>query len=305
MERQFDDILLGSIELFCLAAEHGSFTSAANAAGITPAAVSRSIARLEERLGVRLFARTTRRISLTEGGQGYYERCRSALGQLAEAERALSGQQAVPAGRLRVSLPTTYGHFRVLPWLAEFRARYPEVELDLHLSNRNIDFSSGGFDLAVRAREPADSTLIARRLENADLVVVASPAYLERHGRPLTPDVLVNHECIQFERPSTGRHVPWLFKLDGEVREVVTHGHLICSEDVLAGVTLARHGAGLYQTHRYIVAEDLEEGRLVEVLKEWGGCSRPFHLIYPHGRHLPLRVRVFIDFLLEKAQSGM
>lgn len=304
MQRQFDDILIGSLELFCLAAEQGSFTGAANAAGITPAAVSRSIARLEERLGVRLFVRTTRRISLTEGGRGYYERCRSALRQLAEAERALTGEQAVPAGRLRVSLPTTYGHFRVLPWLAEFRALYPEVEFDLHLSNRNIDLSSGGFDLAVRAREPADSTLVARRLEDADLVVVASPSYLERHGRPLAPEALARHECIQFERPSTGRHVPWLFRIGDEVREVVTHGHLSCSEDVLAGVTLARNGAGLYQTYRFIVSDDLKEGRLVEVLESWGGCSRPFHLIYPHGQHLPLRVRVFINFLIDRARGG-
>ena len=134
MKRQFDDILLGSIELFCLAAEEGGFTAAAQVAGVTPAAVSRSIGRLEARLGVRLFSRTTRSIRLTESGRSYYEECRQALTQLVEAERSVMGQQQEPAGVLRISIPTVYGHFRVLPLLPEFRRRYPQVKIEVHLS---------------------------------------------------------------------------------------------------------------------------------------------------------------------------
>ena len=144
MQRRFDDILLGSIELFCLAAELGGFTAAAVAAGVTPAAVSRSVARLEQRLGVRLFVRTTRQIRLTDGGKAYFEQCREALNQLAEAERQVTGGQSMPAGPLRISAPTPYAHHRLLPLLGEFRARYPQVTVDIHVSNRNIDFADEG-----------------------------------------------------------------------------------------------------------------------------------------------------------------
>src|SRR5690349_5884776 len=135
MTRRFDDVMLGSIELFCLSAEHESFTSAARAARLTPAAVSRSIARLEARLGVELFARTTRRVRLTDSGRAYFTQCRQALDQLAEAEREVTGRQSAPSGTLRISMPTSFGHSRVLPILADFRARYPDVRIDAHISN--------------------------------------------------------------------------------------------------------------------------------------------------------------------------
>ncbi|MQA37253.1 LysR family transcriptional regulator [Rugamonas aquatica] len=298
MKRYFDDVLLGSIELFCFAAELGSFTAAAAAASVTPAAVSRSIARLEERLGVRLFVRTTRQIRLTDGGRIYFEQCRQALSQLTDAERQVTGSQAKPAGMLRVSAPTPFAHYRLLPLLGEFRRKYPEVTLDIHVSNRNIDFADEGYDLAIRGRAPADSSLIARKLEDAELVLVASPVYLKRHGRPRKLEDLAKHECIQFELPSTGRRIPWLFMQDGVETDVPTNGGLCCSEDVLGIVTLARAGAGLVQTYRYIVEQDLERGDLVELLPQHGGTSRPFILLYPHARHLSLRVRTFVDFLV-------
>ncbi|MBN3817379.1 LysR family transcriptional regulator [Paraburkholderia sp. Se-20369] len=301
MQRKFDDLLLGSIELFCLAAELGSFTQAATAASVTPAAVSRSVARLEERLGVRLFVRTTRQIRLTDSGRRYFEQCRQALSQLVDAEREATGQQATPAGVLRISMPTPYGHYRVLPLLPGFRERYPDVQVEVHLSNRNIDFAEEGFDLAIRGRAPADSSLIARKLEDAELVAVATPAYLKRAGVPTSVDDLHAHECIQFELPSSGRNIPWLFHhASGEELDVATTGGYGTSGDVLAGVTLARHGAGLFQTYRFIVEQDLREGRLVEVLAGQGGRSRPFILLYPHGRYLASRVRVFVDYLVEQ-----
>lgn len=302
MARYFDDVLLGSIELFCFAAELGSFTAAATAAGVTPAAVSRSIARLEERLGVRLFVRTTRQIRLTDGGRIYFEQCRQSLAQLADAERQVTGSQAKPAGALRISAPTPYAHYRLLPLLGEFRRKYPDVTLDIHVSNRNIDFADEGFDLAIRGRAPADSNLIARKLEDAELVLAASPAYLKRHGRPRKLEDLHKHECIQFELPSTGKRIPWTFIRDGAEIDLPTSGGLCCSEDVLGIVTLARAGAGLVQTYRYIIEQDLARGDLVELLPQHGGTSRPFILLYPHARHLSLRVRTFVDFLVEKVK---
>jgi DNA-binding transcriptional LysR family regulator len=300
MQRQFDDLLVGSIELFCLAAELGSFTVAANAASVTPAAVSRAVARLEKRLGARLFVRTTRQIRLTDVGSRYFEQCRLALSHLVDAEREATGQQTTPAGVLRISMPTPYGHYRVLPLLADFHERYPEVTVETHLSNRNIDFADDPFDLAIRGRTPRDSSLIARKLEDAETVVVASPAYLRRAAKLETPDDLINHNCIQFELPSTGRNLPWVFNRDGELDEITTHGRHGSSGDALAGVTLARHGAGVFHTYRFIVEKDLADGTLKEMLKPYGGCSRPFILLYPHGRHLSSRVRCFVDFLMEK-----
>ncbi|XVN15887.1 LysR substrate-binding domain-containing protein [Pseudomonas corrugata] len=304
MKRHFEDLQLGSIELFCLAAEAGSFTAAAQVAGVTPAAVSRSIFRLEERLGSRLFVRTTRSIRLTDAGKTYFEQCRQALTQLVEAQQEMMGAQSMPSGQLRISLPTTYGHHRILPLLPAFRALYPQVSVDVHLSNRNIDFVAEGYDLAIRVRAQPDSSLIARLLEDARLVVVAAPDYLRKAGTPRALEDLDDHECIQFELPSSGRRISWLFNVDGKEREVFGQGNYCCSDDVLlGGVTLARHGAGLFQTYRFIVEQELADGSLVEVLQPFSGRSRPFTLLYPHGRYMPQRVRAFVDFLLQHREQ--
>jgi DNA-binding transcriptional LysR family regulator len=300
MSRLFDTLRLGSIELFCLTAQHRGFTNAAKAAGLTPAAVSRSVARLESHLGVRLFVRTTRSVRLTEAGQHYHAQCRQALGQLAEAERELAGQQQRPAGVVRVSLPTPYGHCRVLPLIPAFARRYPDIELDLQLTNRNVDVIEEGFDLAVRGRTPPDSGLIARKLEDAGLVIVASPAYLRRRKLPRSEHDLASFSCIQFLLPRTGQPVPWQLRRDGRDFEWPTQGALRCSDDILATVTLVRAGAGVLQTYRFIVEQDLRDGTLVELLPALGGAARPFSLIYPGNRHMPLRVRVLIDFLLSR-----
>lgn len=304
MARQFDDLRLGSIELFCLTARHSGFTAAAQAAGLTAAAVSRSVARLEGRLGVRLLMRTTRQVRLTEAGQRYYDQCRQALGQLAEAEREVSGGQQKPAGLVRLSLPTSYGHYRVLPLLPAFARKHPDIELDLQLTNRNVDFTAEGFDLAIRARTPPDSGLVARPLEDAALVVVAAPGYLQRHRKLRSLPDLAHHECLPFIQPNTGLPVPWLLQVDGRLVEHAVSGRLRCTDDILGPVTLARSGAGVLQTYRFLVADDLREGRLVELLPDLAGASRPFSLLYPAGRFMPLRVRVLVDYLVGKLATG-
>lgn len=298
--RQFDDLSLGSLELFCLTAELESFTAAAAATGLTPPAVSRTVARLEAKLGARLLARTTRRVRLTESGRAYHAQCRQALAQLGDAARLLAGAQAQAAGTVRVSLPTSYGHHRVLPLLAEFRRLHPGVELELQLTNRNVDLIGEDFDLAVRGRTPPDSGLVARKLEEAALVIVGSPRYLRRHGSPRDAAALAQHECIHFELPRTGQVVPWLLTIDGQVVERALPGALRCADDILGPVTLARHDAGLAQTYRFIVERHLAEGTLREVLPQCAGASRPFSLLYPAQRHMPARVRVVVDFLVER-----
>lgn len=304
MSRDFDDLRLGSIELFCLTAQHQGFTAAAKAAGLTTAAVSRSVARLEARLGVRLLMRTTRQVRLTDAGERYYEQCRQALGQLIEAEREVAGVQQAPSGLVRISLPTSYGHMRVLPLLPAFARRYPDIEVEMQLSNRNVDFTDERVDLAVRGRTPPDSGLVARKLEDADLVIVSAPAYLRRNRRPRSLDDLAEHECVQFVLPSSGQPVPWLLSIDGQLVERQTQGRLRCADDILGPITLARAGAGLVQTYRFLVEDDLREGRLVEVLPQLAGASRPFSLLYPANRHMPLRVRALIEFLVAELGRG-
>ncbi|MFT3858941.1 MAG: LysR family transcriptional regulator [Aquabacterium sp.] len=298
MTRQFEH--MADVELFCLAAESGGFTSAAQQAGLTPGAVSRAVARLEARLGVQLFVRSTRQVRLTDAGLLYLDQCRQAFTQIADAERLLGGQQVQPTGVVRVSMPSAYGQFRILPLIASFKARYPEVDLVINLFNRNVDFGEEPYDLVIRARPPADSRLVARKLEEGELIIVGAPSYLERAGTPQTLEDLVGHECIQFELPSSGRRIPWSFMADGEPVEWATQGSITCSDDFIGGVQLARHGAGLYQSYRFMAADALACGELVEVLQPFGGRSRPFSVLYPHGRHLPLRVRVFIDHLLQE-----
>lgn len=300
MSRQLEGLLLNNVELFCLVAQHQGFSAAARATGLTTAAVSRAVNRLENQLGVRLLARTTRRVRLTDAGQRYFEQCRQAIGQLAEAAREATGQQLNPSGRVRISLPTSYGHFRVLPALPEFSVRYPGIEFDLQITNRNINFEEEGFDLAVRVRNPPESGLIARKLEDAPLVIVATPDYLRIHGTPGTPEDLRAHTCIGFVLPSTGASVPWLFQSGGKTIELTLPGRYSCSDDILGPVSLARSGAGLAQTYRFLVEQAIQAGELVEVLSGYAGASRPFFLLYPGNRHMPLRVRLFVDFLVEK-----
>jgi len=295
--------MLSSIELFCLAAELESFTAAAVQVGLTPAAVSRAVGRLEERLAVRLFLRSTRRIRLTDAGRTYYGQCKPALAQIAEAEREVTGQQAEAAGLIRISVSTTFGHSILLPLLPAFRKRCPQVQLEVQVSNRNVDFTADGFDLAIRARTPPESGLVARKLMDAELAVVASPRYLKAAGRPKSLDDLASHECIQFLLPRTGQRVRWEFRVDGRDVALETAGSCTVTDDVLAVATLARAGAGLAQTHRFVVKHDLESGALVEVLRRYGGRSRPFSVLYPAARHMPLRMRLFIDFLCERSAA--
>lgn len=300
MSRTFDPIQLGSIELFCKAAELASFSAAARAAGVTPAAVSRSVGRLEQRLGVRLFVRSTRQIKLTDDGALYFEQCRQALRQINDAELILAGTQVNPSGLLRISTPTTYAHYRLLPLLPKFMALYPDVSVELQISNRNIDFIEDGYDLAIRLGNTPDSRLIARKLEDARLGVFASTAYLEKYGIPNNLEELVRHQCIQFILPSTGRSMPWDFQQDGQDIDFAFDARVKVSEDVLGCVNYAIAGGGLFQTYDFIVQKNLERGELHEVLQHYSGRVRRFNLLYPQNRHLSMRVRCFVDFLLNE-----
>jgi DNA-binding transcriptional LysR family regulator len=297
------DFNLSHVEFFCRVAETGSFTVAAASVGVSRAAVTRSIQRLESKLNVQLLARTTRQVHLTEAGRVYFEQCKQALALLNQAERDVSGAHSEPSGLVRISLPTSYGHFRVLPVLGKFRAKYPKVELDLHVSNRNVDLLAENFDLSVRGRIPPESGMVARKLEDVDQLLVAAPQYLLSRGTPKAIDELDTHDCIRFCLPSTGQAVPWSLRDGDSFIDYMPRQGARCYEDILAPVTLARGGFGVTQTYRFLVEAELKQGTLVEIMKRTAGASRPFSIIFPSNRRMPIRVRVLIDFLVEELRK--
>ncbi|AZN68494.1 LysR family transcriptional regulator [Acinetobacter haemolyticus] len=305
MTQQLKNVMLSSVELFCAVAEHKSFTQAAKIAGLTPAAVSRSIARLEQRLNTQLFVRSTRQVRLTHAGEIYFQQCQQGLTQIIEAEQLLRNQSQQLNGRIRISLPTPYGHYRVLPLIPIFKQTYPNIQIDLQLTNKNVDFIAEGFDLAIRGRYFKDSNLIVRTLEHAELVVVAAASYIDSYTIPTDIAALDQHECLQFILPSTGKSVPWLFKVNNQIHEYTTKGSLHCLDDILGTVTLAKHGAGLLQTYRFIVAQDIQNGQFVELLHPFAGASRPFSLVYPSQKYASAHIRTFIDFLITHLKTDL
>lgn len=299
MHDAFDDLTIGHIKLLLSAADLGSFTQAANASGLSPAAVSKAIMRFEQRLGVPLFLRSTRTMRLTDIGERYVADCREALALLHRAEQAAADAQAEPAGQLRVSLPTPYAHWRLPRLLSAFQARFPHIQVRLHISDRSVSLGNDAFDIAIRGHELADSGMVARKLEDAELVIVAAPEYLARAPAPNRPQDLLQHQCIQFRLPGSGRISTWSYREGGVRKEIATNGNLVCEDEYVGGIALARAGAGIYQMYRFAVEEDLAAGRLIELLPAYGGATRPFYLIYPDGITQPAKLRAFIDFLAE------
>lgn len=292
---------LPNLEAFCATYETGSFTAAAKALSVTPQAISRGVSRLEGSLGVTLFRRTTRSLAATEEARRYYDLCVQAITLLAEGERGLQTGQRALAGRVRLSVGTTYAHHRLLPGLGEFRQRYPGIAVEVHVSNHNVNFVRDGFDLAIRLGDIDDIGLVCRRLGSFALGVYASPIYLARHGEPRHPDELVKHTCITFLMPRTGRILPWIFGAAPE--KVVPAATYQCSDDFLAAVTLARAGVGLVQAYDFVVEADLARGALVEVLRPFRGQSRAFSLVYPRDAAVTRAMRAMIEFLVATTRA--
>lgn len=284
----------GEMEVLVRVVATGSFSAAGRALDLTPSAVSRVVARMEARLGVRLLIRTTRALTLTPEGEAYHRAALRILEDLAETERAVT-DQAAPRGRLRVSASLGYGRMYIVPLVAEFLALYPDILLDLSLSDAMADLTSGQADVAIRVGPLADSGLTARKLGDSGRVIVASPAYLARRGTPQAPEDLLTHACIgfNFRRSRQG----WPFRQDGETLELAVPNCVeVNSGD--AAVQMAVDGVGVARVGRYVVAQDIAEGRLVPLLEPFNAGERePFHAVFVGGAQTPARVRVFVDFL--------
>ncbi len=286
---------LTALEVFVKVVESQSFAAAARQLGLSPAMASKHIQALEERLGARLLNRTTRRLSLTEVGRGYYERSRQVLADLEDADRAAGDLQRAPRGRLKVNAPFSFGIRHVGPAVAAYLATYPEVSIDLDLNDRYVDILAEGVDLALRVGRLSDSSLIARRLAPIRLVAFASPAYLARHGTPRTPQELAAHNCLLYTYAATADE--WRFiGPDGADAVVRVSGRLAANNgDVL--LAAAVDGLGIALGPTFIAGEHVQAGKLVTLLPGYAPPEVALYAVYPPGRHLSAKLRSFVDFL--------
>lgn len=282
---------------FRAVADSGSFSTAARQLGRSKAVISRLVADLESHLGARLLNRTTRRVSLTDVGRGYHARCVQLLADLDELEGSARDAQAVPRGRLRLAGPHTFGELFLVPALHAFGAQYPAIEIDLTLTDRFVDLVEDRFDLAIRIADLPDSTLVARRLADMRLIVCASPDYLARRGRPRQPSDLLRHVCIvdtNLRQPAT-----WSFEVGGQRTSVRVSGRFAVNS-ARAACDLAVAGDGIALAPDFVADTHLAAGRLQPLLSEFATAPRGIWAVYPHRRHLALRQRVLIDFLVAR-----
>ncbi len=286
-----------ALEVFAAVAAAGSFSAAGRSLGLTPSAVGRTVSRIEARLGVRLLLRTTRTLTLTAEGLAYLSAARRILTDLDDAEQAIADRGA-PRGRLRVSASLSHGRLCVVPQLAEFVRRYPHILVDINLTDLVVDIAGGQADIGVRFGPLADSPLTARKLGETRRVIVASPAYLARHGTPEIPEDLHGHNCLSF---NFRRAEPiWPFRRDGLDYVLSVHGGIEANNGETLG-QLAVAGVGVTRVGAFSVVDDIASGRLVPLLAEFNpGDVETIHAVFVGGTNTPARVRAFVDFLAER-----
>jgi DNA-binding transcriptional LysR family regulator len=288
---------LASMQVFATVVEAGSFAAAAERLELSRAMVSKHMAHLESHLGTRLLNRTTRRLSLTESGSTYFERCQQILKDIEEAELATTELTSVPRGTLRLTVPLVFGVLHIAPLIADYLSIHPDAKLDFTLDDRNIDLVNEGYDLAIRIGNLAETGLIARKFAKDTLVVCGAPAYFRRHGVPLIPEDLSKHSCLGYSYDASGNE--WRFSgPDGE-HVVQINGNLRANNGDLLRVA-ALGGAGIVLQPRFLVGADLRAGRLQSVLTEYDSHELGIYAVYPSRKYLSAKVRSFIDFLVER-----
>ncbi|QFI39438.1 LysR family transcriptional regulator [Moritella marina ATCC 15381] len=278
---------------FVAVAETESFTAAAKRLGISTAQVSRQVSALEERLSAKLFYRTTRKVSVTEVGGIYYQHCRQVMDGLADAERAISNLQSTPKGKLKITAPITYGERSVAPLVNDFVMEYPELEVQLVLSNQQIDLIDEGFDLAIRLGQLGDSSMIGKRLATRKQYVCAAPEYLSAFGAPHTLSELDRHNCL------SGTLDYWRFQEKGKARNIRVKGNFSCNSGPVL-VDAALKGVGIVQLPDYYVQEYINQGQLIELLPNYREPDDAVWALYPQNRHLSPKVRMLVDYLAKE-----
>ncbi|MDN3698895.1 LysR family transcriptional regulator [Vibrio cortegadensis] len=277
---------------FVAVAEVESFTGAAKKLSTSVAQISRRVSALEERIAVKLLNRTTRRVSLTEAGQLYYQQCKQLVEGLELAELAVTQMQSTPKGLIKVTAPVTYGERQLAPLLHQFLAQYPQLELDLILTNQKLDLIEQGVDVAIRLGRLEDSSLIAKRLSDRQLYVCATPSYLAQFGEPHTLSELSRHQCL------VGSFPHWRFKEKNQSRAIRVHSRLKCNSGI-ALLDAALQHLGMIQLPDYYVQEYMGSGELVEVLSDYRDDREGIWALYPQNKNLSSKVRLLVDFLAD------
>src|SRR5574341_409012 len=286
-----------AIQVFVQVVESMSFVRAAERLNLSTTAVSRQVAELERHLQTRLLQRTTRRISLTETGHAYYERCVQVLAELDEAEREAAQQASEPRGTIRLTTSVNFGTRQVTPAIASFLARHPQVKFDVSLSDRIVDIIEEGFDLAIRIGGTGAQNLVARKLGETRLLACASPAYITGHGAPAAPEDLVRHNCLTYEYALSDA---WRFRdAAGRERTIRVTGSLSSNNGEL-NAAAAVQGVGITLEPDFIVGAELKSGALVRLLESYEAPTLPIYAVYPSRRFLPAKVRAFVDFFAER-----
>lgn len=290
---------LEAMRLFVRVAEVGSFSAAATQLNVARSVVTRRILALERYLGVQLIVRNTRRLALTPAGTAYLEKCREILARIEEAEAALSADNQVPRGHLRITLPLSFGVRQLMPLLTTFLESHPAISFELDFNDRRVDLIEGGFDLAIRIADRLLPGDVARRISASRLVDVAAPSYLERQGRPLHPADLKHHECFGYLLDD---HSSWAYQIEGEWRRFPVSGRLAANsgEALLAA---ARSGLGIARLPTFLAADAVRSGELEILLADYPAPTLGVYAVYPDNRHVPHRVRALVDHLVETLGS--
>jgi len=286
---------LKQIESFVSVAARGSLTAAAHAEGVAPAVIGRRIDALEERLGVKLLVRTTRKITLTHEGSAFLEDCQRLLADLANAEASVSAGGVKASGYLRVTAPAGFGRRHVAPIVPRFIEQHPDVNVSLNLSDRVVDIVNESYDCAVRVGDLPDSSLISVRMADNRRLCVATPAYLKRAGTPRHPNELMRHQCLTLSSDASQTR-GWAFVVEGAVTHLRPSGRLDCSDGQVLHDWCAA-GLGLAWRSTWEVEQEVASGQLVSVLDDFAAPPNGIYAVFPHAKHLPLRVRLWIDFL--------
>ena len=288
---------LVSMGVFAKSAELGSFAAAAQALNISPQMVAKHVAGLEADLGLTLINRTTRRQSLTDIGLAYYDRCKVVLAEVEAADALAQEMLSHPKGVLRVSAPITFGAFSLAPFVTRYLASYPDVQIDLSLSDRYVDPIEDGYEILIRIGELEDSSLIARPLAPYKLIACASPSYLVQRGEPETPEDLLHHDCLAYMNATSPMPSRWAFTKNSSTHEIKINGRLR-SDNWKALLHAATEGFGITLGPADVLRPEINAGRLVQVLPDYMGPSRPMHVLYPSHRKPTAKIRSFIDALV-------
>ncbi|HYD96978.1 MAG TPA: LysR family transcriptional regulator [Noviherbaspirillum sp.] len=285
---------LTSMKVFTAVVDTGSFAAAADRLDMSRAMTSKYVAHLEEHLGTRLLQRTTRRLTLTESGSAYYERCVQILADISEAEEGALHLNENPRGTLRVTMPVSFGILHMGPVVSEYMKQYPEVKVDILLTDRRVDLLEEGLDLAIRIGALTESGLVAKKLASDRVVICGAPDYFKQYGTPRTPADLAHHNCLLYTYAAAGDE--WKLTGPGGVHVVKVSGSLRASNGDMVRLA-ALGGVGLIRQPTFLCAGDLRDGRLVEVLREYRADELGIYAVYPSRKHLPAKVRSFVDFV--------